>query len=52
MSYFEKMRKWEKDRREICKLRAKGWTFEKIGQKLGRSRQGVHNIYKKAREDK
>lgn len=40
---------WEQ-RLEIFRLRNQGWTFSKIGEKLGCSRQNANNIYEKIKD--
>jgi transcriptional regulator with XRE-family HTH domain len=36
----------EERRRLIARLRAQGWTFRQIGERLGTSRQSVHGVLK------
>jgi transcriptional regulator with XRE-family HTH domain len=36
----------EERRRLIARLRAQGWTFQQIGERLGTSRQSVHGVLK------
>jgi Mor family transcriptional regulator len=50
MTYAEKLLKLEKRNRTILKLREKGWTYKKLTEKYGISRQRIFAIISQERE--